>query len=130
MTPFADLRCRPEVQIDAPLLHDCLAGDNELSLRRRIHDLLSMLGDAGYIVLPTTPFRAPLLDETEEQLDAKRYQMMRYFLLASYFGLPQISIPLPTQGAPLGLSLIGRRGGDRKLLALAQEFCATMQKAI
>ena len=90
----------------------------------------AMLGNAGYIVLPTTPFRAPLLDETEEQLDAKRYQMMRNFLLASYFGLPQISIPLPTQGAPLGLSFIGRRGGDRKLLALAQEFCATMQKAI
>jgi amidase len=78
-----------------------------------------LLGDAGVLVVPTTPFRAPLLDESAASLDAKRAQMMRVFLLASFFGLPQISIPLNTEDAPLGLSLIGRRGSDRALLALA-----------
>lgn len=86
----------------------------------------ALFGDRGFIVLPTTPFRAPLLTETEEQLDAKRYQMMRLFTIASYFGLPQISMPLRSlegrKDAPVALSLVGPRGTDRKLIALAQRF--------
>lgn len=85
--------------------------------RARLDELL---GERGVIVLPTTPFRAPRLDDSEETLDAKRYQMMRLFILASYAGLPQISLPLKTSGAPFGLSLIGRRGSDRGLLEFAR----------
>ncbi|MDJ0447196.1 amidase [Methylocystis sp. JR02] len=88
----------------------------------------ALFGDKGFLVMPTTPFRSPLLTESEEQLDAKRYQMMRLFLIASYFGLPQISLPLPTTDAPVALSFVGRRGTDRKLLALAQRFCSKMKK--
>ncbi|WP_457797173.1 amidase [Methylocystis sp. S23] len=88
----------------------------------------ALLGEDGFLVMPTTPFRAPLLNESEEQLDAKRYQMMRLFLIASYFGLPQISLPLPTSDAPVALSFVGRRGTDRKLIALAQRFCGKMKK--
>jgi amidase len=84
-----------------------------------------VLGERGVIVLPTTPFRAPRLDDSEETLDAKRYQMMRLFILASYAGLPQISLPLKTEGAPFGLSLIGRRGGDRGLLAFARAMISS-----
>lgn len=86
----------------------------------------ALFGDRGFLVLPTAPFRAPLLTDTEEQLDAKRYQMMRLFIIASYFGLPQISMPLRSlegqKDAPVALSLIGPRGTDRKLIALAQRF--------
>ncbi len=82
----------------------------------------TLLGEARVLVVPTTPFRAPLLDESAVALDAKRAQMMRVFLIASFFGLPQISIPLTTQDAPVGLSLIGRRGSDRALLALARRL--------
>jgi amidase len=82
----------------------------------------ALLGETGVIVLPTTPFRAPRLDESEDQLDAKRYQMMRLFILASYCGLPQISLPIRTNGAPFGLSFMGRRGSDRRLLAFAKDF--------
>jgi amidase len=88
----------------------------------------ALLGDAGFLVMPTVPFRAPLLTESEEQLDAKRYQMMRLFLIASYFGLPQISLPLPTSEAPVALSFVGRRGADRQLIALAQRFCGRLKK--
>lgn len=80
----------------------------------------ALLDQTGAIVLPTTPFRAPPLDDSEEQLDAKRYRMMRLFILASYAGLPQISLPLAAPGAPVGLSLMGRRGSDRSLLAFAK----------
>jgi amidase len=81
----------------------------------------ALFGEDGVLVLPTTPFIAPCLDESAEALDAKRYQMFRLFLLASYFGLPQVSLPLPSD-PPLGLSLIGRRGTDRALLALARRL--------
>ncbi len=93
--------------------------------RKRID---AIMGSRGFIVTPTTPFRAPLLAESEEALDAKRYQMMRLFLIASYFGLPQISLPLPTTEAPVSLSFIGRRGSDRALIAFAQGFCAQLKK--
>ena len=88
----------------------------------------ALLGDDGFLVLPTTPFRAPLLTESDEQLDARRYQMMRLFLIASYFGLPQISVPLSTSDAPVALSFVGPRGSDRKLLARAQRFYANLKK--
>lgn len=78
----------------------------------------ALLGEDGVLVLPTTPFVSPRLDESAEALDAKRYQMFRLFLIASYFGLPQVSVPLASD-PPLGLSLVGRRGTDRALLALA-----------
>jgi len=81
----------------------------------------ALFGGDGVLVLPTTPFFSPRLDESAEALDAKRYQMFRLFLLASFFGLPQISLPLPSD-PPLGLSLIGRRGTDRGLLALARRL--------
>lgn len=82
----------------------------------------ALLGEKGFLVAPTTPFRAPLLSEDALALDAKRYQMFRIFFIASYFGLPQISIPLQTKDAPAGLSLIGRRRSDRALLALANRL--------
>ncbi|WP_292531420.1 amidase [Methylocystis sp.] len=89
----------------------------------------AMLGARGVVVMPTTPFRAPLLTESEEALDAKRYQMMRLFLIASFFGLPQISIPLATSDAPVALSFVGRHGADRALIAFAQRFCAQMKQS-
>jgi amidase len=55
--------------------------------------------------------------------------MMRLFLIASFFGLPQISIPLPTSDAPVALSFVGRHGADRALIAFAQRFCAQMKKS-
>jgi amidase len=88
----------------------------------------ALLGEQGFLVMPTAPFRSPLLNESEEQLDVRRYQMMRLFLIASYFSLPQISLPLPTNDAPVGLSFVGRRGSDRQLLGLAQRFCARLKK--
>jgi amidase len=91
-----------------------------INARKTIGDVL---GAAAIFVVPTTPFTAPLLTAGAEELDLKRQQMVRLLLLASFFGLPQISIPLSFHGAPLGLSLIGPRWSDRALLELAQRFC-------
>ncbi|MGH6851170.1 MAG: amidase family protein, partial [Methylocella sp.] len=87
--------------------------------REKIDDLL---GASACFVVPTTPFAAPLLNADAAELETKRQQMVRIFLLASFFGLPQISIPLKTSGAPLALSLAGRRWSDRSLLKLARRL--------
>jgi amidase len=82
------------------------------------------------LVVPTTPFASPLLTDSEEALDAKRYLMFRTFLFASFFGLPQISIPLPRpSGAPpLGISLIGPRWSDRRLIEAARGLAARLEE--
>jgi amidase len=87
-----------------------------------------LLGASACFVVPTTPFAAPLLNADAAELETKRQQMMRIFLLASFFGLPQISIPLKTSGAPLALSLVGRRWSDRSLLKVARRI-ATAPKS-
>jgi amidase len=98
-----------------------------IAARARIDEVLSpdML-----LVAPTTPFVAPLLDESEAELDRKRYLMFRTFLFASFFGLPQISIPLPRPAgaAPLGISLIGPRWSDRRLIDAARALAARLQE--
>ena len=97
------------------------ADDLRLEARETIDELL---GAEGFFVLPTTPFFAPPLRDSAQELDLKRNQMVRLFQIASFFGLPQLSVPLKTPLAPLGLSLIGRRWSDRRLLALAERLPA------
>ncbi len=89
----------------------------------------SLFEDAACFVLPTAPFAAPLLSASAAELDSKRRQMVRLFLLASFFGLPQVSIPLRTPGAPLALSLTGRRWADRALLQFARHVPASLGEA-
>jgi amidase len=85
--------------------------------RRRIDNLLDA---SACFVIPATPFAAPRLNADATELEKKRQQMLRLFLLASFFGLPQICIPLKTSGPPLALSLVGRRWSDKSLLKLAR----------
>jgi amidase len=56
----------------------------------------NLLDAAAGLVVPTAPFAAPLLNAVAVELETNRQQMVRVFLLASFFGLPQISIPLKT----------------------------------
>jgi len=45
-------------------------------------------------------------------------------------GLPQINLPLgrTPDGIPVGLSLIGPRGADRQLLALASRLARSIER--
>jgi amidase len=87
--------------------------------RKKIDNLLDA---AAGLIVPTVPFAAPLLNADATELETKRQQMVRIFLLASFFGLPQISIPLKTSGPPLALSLVGQRWSDKSLLKLAHRL--------
>jgi amidase len=82
-----------------------------------------MLGDDGVIVLPTVPTIAPLVTASDAEMEDFRARALAMLCSAGLAGLPQISLPLAKlNGCPLGLSLIGPRGRDRALIALARNI--------
>jgi amidase len=73
------------------------------------------------LLVPTAPGPAPRLDSSQEEFNAFRIKALGLLSVAGHAGLPQISIPAgEIDGAPVGLSLIGRKGSDGALLALAE----------
>ena len=72
-------------------------------------------------IVPTTPIRAPLLSSVENDVafhDANGLAL-RNPRIANLLDCPSISLPLPVDGLPVGLMLIGRRDSDRRLLEIA-----------
>ncbi|MET0963936.1 MAG: amidase [Noviherbaspirillum sp.] len=94
------------------------------AVRRNFNEqFLALLGRDGVLLMPTMPDIAPLLSESEAALDDYRNQAIRMLCLAGLSGCPQISLPLMTlDGAPFGFSLLGPRGSDRSLIALARRL--------
>jgi len=79
----------------------------------------ALLGHDGLIAMPAAYSVAPLPHDGE----AQRLSNLTLTAAASLCGLPQISLPLAqVDGLPLALSLIGPRGGDEALLALAEHL--------
>lgn len=75
------------------------------------------------LCLPTTWNLPPLIDSTDEHLQANRAENMKLTTIASLAGLPQLTIPVKySADKATGLSLIARRGNDMLLLNLAQEL--------
>ena len=102
---------------------DQLAAEAE---RARLQaDIDSWFADVDLVLLPTTPGAAPLLGAEPEWMDNYRSQLMGLTAPAGLAGLPQVHLPVLTeQGAPCGVSLLGKRGADKALLQLAIELCA------
>ena len=90
------------------------------TIRARIDELL---GSDAVLLLPTTPGIAPLRGTPEPDLDAYRWRAVELLCPAGHAGVPQISLPFGRlEGCPLGLSIMGPRGSDEALLALAVEL--------
>jgi amidase len=88
--------------------------------RAQMDDVLA--GDT-IMLYPTMPDIAPLLASSEADLDVFRNRALRMLCVAGLAGLPQISLPMCTRnGASIGLSIVGPKGSDRSLLALAEEL--------
>lgn len=90
-------------------------------MRDEAHARLRHLVPPGTILcLPTTPTPAPLKGRPMHELDIVRD---RITCLAAHGGLtghPQLSIPgAEVDGAPVGLSIVGARGHDMSLAAIA-----------
>ncbi|SFJ45382.1 aspartyl-tRNA(Asn)/glutamyl-tRNA(Gln) amidotransferase subunit A [Bradyrhizobium sp. Gha] len=81
-------------------------------------------GNNEAFVVPTTPIRAPLISSLVE--DAAFHELnglvLRNPRVANVLDCPSISLPLPIEGLPVGLMLIGRRNADRHLLEIASSI--------
>jgi amidase len=84
--------------------------------------LASVFDDAQtYLVTPTLPWIAPRLDASREEVDDVRSRSQQMLCIAGLAGLPQVDMPwMSFDGAPLGLSIIGARGDDEGVLAVAR----------
>jgi amidase len=67
---------------------------------------------------------APLKNTAVDNIEVRyRHQAMHLLCIAGLGGLAQISLPLAKiDELPLGLSLVGPRGSDLQLLALARKL--------
>jgi amidase len=93
--------------------------------------LLAQVNPGTIVTLPTSPCIAPKIESSPDHFATYRTRTMRLTCIAGLGGLPQISIPIGSvSGCPVGLSLVGWRGGDEVLLdttvALAR-FCGAFQ---
>ncbi|HYD06715.1 MAG TPA: amidase [Reyranella sp.] len=91
-------------------------------MRQEARARMAHLLPAGTILcLPTTPFPAPLAGQPLSALDPLRDRITCLCAQGGLAGHPQISIPGATvDGLPVGLSIIGPRGSDATLVAVAR----------
>ena len=87
--------------------------------------LAELLGDDTLLCLPTASGIAPLRNAALATVEILRSQAMSLLCIAGLARLPQVNLPLARlDGCPLGLSLVGPRGADQSLLALASTLAA------
>ncbi len=88
-----------------------------------INNLNALFEKIDVLVIPTTPGVAPRCDADETTLANDRNALLALTAIAGLAGLPQLHLPLFTlHNAPCGLSLVGKKGNDLALLALAKKL--------
>jgi amidase len=79
-----------------------------------------LLPPGTILCLPTTPFAAPPVRQRLSALDPARDRITCLCSQGGLAGHPQVSLPGATvDGLPVGLSIIGPRGSDATLVAVA-----------
>jgi amidase len=91
-------------------------------MRQEVKARMAWLVPPGTILcLPTTPFPAPLTGLPLSVLDPLRDRITCLCAQGGHAGFPQVSVPGATvDGLPVGLSIIGPRGADATLVAVAR----------
>lgn len=91
-------------------------------MRQEVRARMKYLLPAGTILcLPTTPFPAPLTGQPLSILEPLRDRISCLCAQGGLAGHPQVSLPGATvDGLPIGLSIIGARGSDAGLVAVAR----------
>jgi amidase len=84
-----------------------------------------LLPPGTILCLPTTPFPAPKRGEPLSVASVQRDRILCLCAHGGLAGMPQVSIPGSTvDSLPVGLSIIGGRGTDTTLVAVARELAA------
>ena len=96
-------------------------------MREEARARLRLLLPPGVILcLPTTPFPAPSRGLSISDLAFPRERITCLACLGGLTGSPQVNLPgALVDGAPVGLSIVGGRGTDNALLAVALAFGST-----
>jgi amidase len=82
-----------------------------------------LLPEGTILCLPTTPFPAPLKGLPVSALAFPRERISCLTSHGGLTGVPQVSLPgALVDGAPVGLSIVGGKGADLALLAVARAF--------
>jgi amidase len=85
--------------------------------------LRALLTPGTILCLPTTPFPAPTRGLSITDLAFPRERISTLTCVGGLTGCPQVNLPGATvDGAPVGLSIIGGRGSDLELAAVARAF--------
>ena len=92
-------------------------------MRQEARARLAYLLTPGTILcLPTTPFPAPLRGQPLSVLDPLRDRITCLCAHGGLAGFPQVNLPgaVTVDGLPVGLSILGPRGSDATLVAVAR----------
>jgi amidase len=82
-----------------------------------------LLPEGTILCLPTTPFPAPKRGEPLSVASMQRDRLLCLCCHGGLTGVPQVSIPGTTvDGLPVGLSIVGGRGSDATLVAVASSL--------
>jgi amidase len=83
--------------------------------------LAALLPPGTILCLPTTPFPAPRKGLPLAELEPLRTRILCLAAHGGLAGFPQVSLPgALADGLPVGLSVVGARGSDAMLVAVAQ----------
>jgi amidase len=85
--------------------------------------LRHLLPPGTILCLPTTPFPPPRCGLPLAERDFLRQRILCLCAHGGLTGVPQVSLPgAAVDGLPVGLSIVGRRGSDAGLVAVARAF--------
>jgi amidase len=88
--------------------------------------LAGLLSPTTILCLPTTPFPAPRKGQRLSALEPLRTRMSDLTSPGGLTGVPQVSLPgAEVNGVPVGLSIVGGRGTDAALVAVAKRLEAS-----
>ncbi|MGE3782742.1 MAG: amidase [Alphaproteobacteria bacterium] len=85
-----------------------------------------LLPSGTILCLPTTPFPAPVRGQKLSATETLRGRITCLTAHGGLTGVPQVNLPGATvDGLPVGLSIIGPRGSDASLVAVARALAAS-----
>jgi aspartyl-tRNA(Asn)/glutamyl-tRNA(Gln) amidotransferase subunit A len=115
----------PNVRVRLERARNASAADYIDMVRDRARLICSMdarLADLDVLASPTTPIVAPTMAEVTpaDEFARKNAMLLRNTVVANFFDLCAISLPIPREGAlPTGLMLVARNGNDHRLFRIA-----------
>jgi amidase len=113
--------------VGALAVQDSDLGAANATRARATAQLEALLGSSRLLCLPTAAVLPVRRDATLSEMGSACDRLLELTCIAGLAGLPQINLPWAetADGIPIGLSLIGPRGSDRRLLAWACRAAAT-----